>query len=342
MGRRRKRLRFDDVEAGACDVAPFERGDERCSVDELAAADVDEPAAGSEELELSSADDPAGLRRERHGEDDEVAVNEHPVELLGAVGHVGAGCWFAGLPEREDADAEPSEPGDHLPPDAARADDADGFAQKSITGSRPPPLRPGRLRESPRCGEQECDRVLGHPRGVDALSCGPDAGLVDQPRFEPVIDAGRVELNPFDALVEDVGDGFGFLVVGRPDDGVRPVRGDEHPARSLDRRHELGRLVGPERDAGLSRQLRALLGRARKGQVHDQADPGRRDDRRAAGWAPRGGGRTEYEYSIHVNSGSAAATWTETSPRLFPLRPECRSGQRPAPIASPSRCRCAR
>jgi hypothetical protein len=62
----------ENIEAGAGDSPGLERFDHRGLVDHLAASDVHDEGCALHRGELGGADEVAGLRRERHGHDDEV------------------------------------------------------------------------------------------------------------------------------------------------------------------------------------------------------------------------------------------------------------------------------
>ena len=125
--RRVERLAREHVERGAAEPAVSQRLDNRHIVDQLAARDVHEQRASFDPIQLATADDLLGVGRVRQREDDDVALREELVELVGRQHFVDAVDRRAGgaPANRRDAHAEGSrQPGDRGS-DRSEADDAE-------------------------------------------------------------------------------------------------------------------------------------------------------------------------------------------------------------------------
>ena len=121
-----------DVECDAAQMIAPERVSERLLVDDLAARDIDQDAAGFHQGKALGIEQPVGFRRPLTADHDKIAGGEKPVEIrraadLGEPGRQGL-ARLRRAPGADDPHAEPgAEPPDILA-DAAGADDTDRLA----------------------------------------------------------------------------------------------------------------------------------------------------------------------------------------------------------------------
>ena len=163
----RVRLRREDVERGACDLALAHRGGERLLVDELPARRVHDPHARPHPLDRGRVHEPARLLREREVQREEVGRRQH---RLGRLDVLGAQLAEALRRDegvvRDDPHPEPERAARDLPADAAEAEHAERLVRKfdpAPARALPAPVleRGVRLRDVARERDEQADRVLG-------------------------------------------------------------------------------------------------------------------------------------------------------------------------------------
>ena len=221
----RRRLLGEDVHRGAGDAALAQRPGQRRLVHRGPAPDVDEVGRRLHARELTRADHPLRLGRQRGRHHDHVGALQQLGQSLGTepglrqppLGIAGAGRAIVGIGalrrmplERDDAHAEGG--GRHarqLAADAAVADDAEGGAAHLGRHEQRPALRIGRPAaarlpldhawHTVGQGQQHGQRVLGDGAGMHAARRGQRqrARRVERMVVQRV-DARHVELDPLE------------------------------------------------------------------------------------------------------------------------------------------------
>ena len=166
--RTRVRLRREDVERGARDLAGLQRGDERVLVDELAAGGVDRGARRRASCANAAASiERARLRRERRVQREELRRRVDVVGRLDALdAELAEPLDGDERVERDDAHAETERAARDLLADAPEAEHAERLAGEldaAVLLALPAALlqRGVRLRDVARERDEQPDRVLG-------------------------------------------------------------------------------------------------------------------------------------------------------------------------------------
>mmetsp|Transcript_11999 Transcript_11999/g.31770 ORF Transcript_11999/g.31770 Transcript_11999/m.31770 type:complete len:344 (+) Transcript_11999:1289-2320(+) len=219
-----RRLLLEAVERGAGELAAVERGEERVLDDDAAAGDVEEARAVLHLGDLLLADEALRALQQRHVHREEVRAREHLVERHQRGAYRQRELRCGERVARDDVHAEARGAARDLPPDAAEADDAEGFpgeARADEAGAAPAAgLEDGvGLRDEAGHGAEQGDGVLG---GGDAVAGGrvddDDAALAGGVEVDVVdADAGAADDLEVGGGLEDLaGDGRR----GADDDGV--------------------------------------------------------------------------------------------------------------------------
>lgn len=190
---------FEHVERGRAETAVLERRDHRVGVDEPAAADVHQQAAGRHLRELRGADQMPGLPGQRCVQNDDVAADQQLVE---ADGLESGGLRAEHRVADQDSRTERGQLAHRGPADPAVADDAAGqFGEPAQSRARGIPA--GRTHfavernQAPGPGEHHADGVVGDlfyavvrdVRHPDAALGRLGHGDVVEPDAEPGHDA---------------------------------------------------------------------------------------------------------------------------------------------------------